>query len=198
VFDQYGLGELCAFISECENGSMHVSLDYGVIESVDTGGGHEIVATGLFNRATPLLRYRTGDLVEPSDRACPCGRELPLVGRIEGRVDDSIITPEGARVGPAALSLAFQSVPRLRAAQMIQDDPASIVILMETEPDFHAEDEELMVAGLRARLGSQVELNLERVGAIPRAPSGKQRLVVSSISRQTPPERGMVTEPEGP
>ena len=75
VYNGYSLGEPVCFVSECPEGSMHVSPEYGVIELVESEGGHEIVATGLINDAMPFLRYRTGDLAVPGDGTpCRCGR----------------------------------------------------------------------------------------------------------------------------
>ncbi|MEI2655010.1 MAG: hypothetical protein V9G12_23185 [Microthrixaceae bacterium] len=64
VFNSYSLGELVAYVSQCPEGDLHVSTEYGVIELLDLDGHGttEIVATGLINRGMPLLRYRTGDL----------------------------------------------------------------------------------------------------------------------------------------
>ena len=79
VFNGYSLGEPVCFVTECPEGSMHVSPEYGVIELVESDEGHEIVATGLINDAMPFLRYRTGDLAEHGNGVpCPgAAAELP-------------------------------------------------------------------------------------------------------------------------
>lgn len=191
AFDGYSLGELVAFASQCPAGSMHVSPEYGVVELVggDTGvtvgggaGGGEIVATGLFNQGMPLLRYRTGDLVDPGDGSpCPCGRHLPVLGTILGRVDDRVVTPEGLQIGPAALSLAFQSTPRLRQAQVRQDTQAEVTVLLATTAEFGPDDEKLLHHELTRRLGPTLAIRFERVAEVPRTAAGKQRLIVSSL-----------------
>jgi len=182
AFNGYSLGELAAFVSECPSGSMHVSPEYGVVELVPADGGHEIVATGLINRGMPLLRYRTGDLAVPGDGSeCPCGRRLPVVGGILGRVDDHVVTPAGARVGPAPLSLAFQDVPHLRQAQVVQHTEDAVTVLVVVGPDFADADEARLRHDLAARLGSTLRVTVERVPAIPLTPAGKQRLIVSEL-----------------
>ncbi len=55
----------------------------------------EIVVSNLINRATVLLNYRTGDLGMLSPAACPCGRTLPTIERLDGRTDDVLPLPDG-------------------------------------------------------------------------------------------------------
>jgi phenylacetate-CoA ligase len=182
VTNSYSLGELVAYISECDHGEMHVSTEYGVVELEETSVGHEIVASTLINRGMPLLRYRTGDLViaAPEDSAS-CGRGLPLVAEVIGRVDDVVRTPEGATVGPAPMSLAFQRVPKLRRAQVHQKSTEEITVLMEVAEGFGPADAAFLEQELRLRLGSTIGLRLETIDAVPRTSGGKERLVVSTI-----------------
>lgn len=187
VTNAYSLGELVAFVSECDHGELHVSTDYGVLELLEGPAGTEIVATTLINRGMPLLRYRTGDLAIASDGpTSSCGRGLTVLGEIIGRVDDSVLTPEGATVGPAPMSLAFQRVPHLRRTQVRQSTSAEIVVLIEVDPDFSAADEEFMVGELRRRLGPTIRIVVEHVEALPRTSGGKERLVVSAIAAPEP------------
>jgi phenylacetate-CoA ligase len=186
VFNGYSLGELVAYVSECPHGSLHVSTEYGALELVETEVGSEIVATGLINRGMPLVRYRTGDLAAASTERCSCGRGLPVFSALQGRADDVVRTPEGSVVGPAPMSLAFQRVARLQRAQVIQDDPASITVLLEPAPGFDDDDEAFLDQELRKRLGTTLAITYERVSALPRTSGGKERLVVSSIARDRP------------
>ncbi|HVM03284.1 MAG TPA: hypothetical protein VM263_11495 [Acidimicrobiales bacterium] len=182
AFDGYSLGELTAFISECPSGVLHVSPEYGVVELVDVGGETEIVATGLFNRGMPLLRYRTGDRVETGpEEPCPCGRQLPRTGPIVGRVDEWVTLPDGRRIGPAALSLAFQAIRGLRQAQVVQDSPARLTVRLATAPPFGPEEERQLRVELERRLGAGLTLGFERVDEIPRTPAGKHRLIVHRL-----------------
>jgi phenylacetate-CoA ligase len=182
VWNGYSLGEPVCFVSECAAGSMHVSPEYGVVELVEHDGGHEIIATGLINDAMPMLRYRTGDQAAPgTDTPCRCGRALPTIAAIRGRVDELVVTPEGTSVGPAALSLAFQSVPHLREAQIVQDAPEAITLRLCVAPAYGAADERFLLAELRKRLGPRLRIDLDYLPAVPRTVSGKQRLVVTSL-----------------
>lgn len=181
VFNGYSLGELVAYVSECPLGGLHVSTEYGVLELVDGAVGREIVATGLINRGMPLIRYRTGDLAEAGHEPCACGRTLPVLSQLQGRADDVVHTPEGAVVGPAPMSLAFQRVPRLRRAQVHQDTPEAMRVLIEPAPGFTDDDQAFLDVELRKRLGTTLRIDYERVDALPRTSGGKERLIISGV-----------------
>lgn len=185
VFDGYGLAEMTAFISECPEGSMHISPEYGVVELVELGEGLELITTGLFNTAMPLIRYRTRDLAQPTPSdVCLCGRELPVVGRITGRIDDRLITPAGNIIGPAAMSLAFQDLRNVRAAQIVQHTSSSIEVMLETNPDFSESDEASALRHLQRRLGTDLSITIRPVSSLPRTAGGKQRLIISKLANQ--------------
>ncbi len=182
VTNAYSLGELVAFVSECEHGELHVSTDYGVLELVDGAAGTEVVATGLINRAMPLIRYRTGDLaVAAAPGPSRCGRGLPVIDDMIGRVDDVVRTPEGGVVGPAPMSLAFQKVPHLRRSQVRQQQLDELLVLIDVDPTFSDEDQAFLLAEMRRRLGSAIRIDIERVDHLPRTSGGKERLVVSTL-----------------
>jgi hypothetical protein len=48
----------------------------------------------------PLIRYVVGDRATAGDSSpCPCGRPLPTVAHIDGRIDDTLVTRDGRRIG---------------------------------------------------------------------------------------------------
>lgn len=183
VTNGYSLGELTAMISECPAGTMHVSPEYGVVEAVAGDAGTELVTSTLCNRGMPLLRYRTGDLVVPGSGApCACGRGLPTVAEILGRVDDRVLTPDGRTVGPAPLSLAFQGIRGLRAAQVVQDEIGRVTVVVATTAGYGDDEERRLRAELAARLGPSLAIGFERVDEVPRTAGGKQRLIRSTLT----------------
>jgi phenylacetate-CoA ligase len=181
VFNAYSLGELVTYASECDHGELHVSTEYGVVEHLRSGDHTEIIASGLNNLGMPLLRYRTGDLAVAAEGASACGRELPRLEALAGRIDDLIQTPEGALVGPTALGLTFKGVSNIRRAQFRQDSVERLSILLEVADGFGPADQQLFESQLRLRLGHTIGLDFERTDAIARTSGGKERLVVSSL-----------------
>lgn len=186
VFDSYGSGEMAAFISQCERGSYHVNPEFGLVEilrdgqPVGPGETGEIVATGFINPVMPLIRYATGDGAVEGAGPCPCGRAFPTVERIEGRLDDVLVTPEGRRIG--RLDPIFKSVTSLQEARIVQD--ARDHVRLEVVPDagFGPAEEATIVQELARRLGPSMRIDVSRVDSIPRAESGKLRMVVREVA----------------
>jgi hypothetical protein len=69
--------------------------------------------------------------------------------------------------------------------------------MIETDPAFSEEDRSGLLHELRARLGHSIEIALEPVRQIPRAASGKQRLVVSTVRSETEPRSDLSIPEEG-
>jgi len=109
VFETYGCREFMLIAAECEmHDGMHISADNLYVEilrdnePVSPGEIGEVIITDLHNYGMPFIRYKIGDLAAPSDKKCPCGRGLPLIKSVEGRLLDVIVTPEG-KILPGAL-----------------------------------------------------------------------------------------------
>jgi phenylacetate-CoA ligase len=113
VFDHSGMTEVGPLAVECpaNPGGLHVLEEFYVAEVVDPETGAavspgtpgELVLSNLYRAGSPLLRYRTGDLVCVDPRPCPCGLPwLRLDGGIRGRLDDMIVL-RGNNVYPSAL-----------------------------------------------------------------------------------------------
>jgi phenylacetate-CoA ligase len=106
----YGLTEVGYVAWQCERReALHVNADAYVVEVLEGGvpvaPGHvgRVVVTDLRGRTMPLLRYDTGDLALAADGPCPCGRPLPLLGRMEGRASASIMRRDGTLVPTRAI-----------------------------------------------------------------------------------------------
>jgi len=94
VFSMYAMTERAAIGGSCEFSTrMHFHPLYGVMEFVDWQVGcKEAVVTGFTNYEMPLIRYRTGDLVQGDEGHCPaCGRHHPVVSSIEGRTHSYLV-----------------------------------------------------------------------------------------------------------
>lgn len=187
VFDGYSQAELCGFVTECSRGRLHVSPEYGVIEFIpldqppDGGQPYEMLCTGLFNLATPILRYRIGDLAVPARDPCPCGRSLPVVESIIGRSDSMIVTPNGARVSPASMSLAFKLTRGIAECQIIQRAVDHIIICIVRTPEYDHQQQAYMLKEVRRRVGSGMQIEIEFVEKLLGTESGKVRFVISEL-----------------
>jgi len=127
-----------------------------------------------------LIRYRVGDrgAIYAGEDRCMCGRTLPVLASVEGRIDDVVLTRDGRPVG--RLDPVFKQDLAVRAAQIIQESLEKICVRYVPAPGFGPKDAKSISDGLRARLGD-VEVVLEAVEKIPCGPNGKFRAVISEI-----------------
>jgi phenylacetate-coenzyme A ligase PaaK-like adenylate-forming protein len=185
VRETYGMVELVTMASECERGALHLWPEFGVVEAlegvepVQLGMTGDLVCTGLVNVDMPLIRYRLGDrgaLSDPGVR-CPCGRSLPVLQEIEGRMDDVLYTRDGRRIG--RLSQVVKGLP-FREAQIIQQTLDRIRVRYVPAPTYTAEAERTLIERVRERMGD-VAVTAERVSAIPRGANGKFRAVLCEL-----------------
>lgn len=186
VREAYGMAEIASAASECERGRMHLWPEVGELEVLQgndsvTNEPGEFVCTGLLNADMPLIRYRVGDrgTLAGRDSRCECGRTLPLLNAIEGRVDDALYTPDGRIIG--RLDPVFKSRLRIQEAQIIQDALDSIRVRYVPSEGFGLADELSVINRVRDRMGP-VNVVLERVDSIPRTPNGKFRAVICNLS----------------
>lgn len=172
VFNWYGQTEFTINIVEDAQGKLRQRTDYGVLELLEDG---TMVGTGLNNRAMPLIRYRTGD------RAV-AGKDtdgFPVIERIEGRIEDYVRTPDGRMVG--RLDHLFKDVRAVREAQIVQRRLDEIICRIVRADGYGPEQEAVVRAEARQRLGPLVTVRFEYVDRIERAPSGKFRFIVSEL-----------------
>nr|MBP7144150.1 phenylacetate--CoA ligase family protein [Methanoculleus sp.] len=104
VFSWYGNSEQTVLAGECEESAhYHIFPEYGIVELIGQdglpvegpGAMGEVVATNLTNFVCPLIRYRTMDVAVATQEPCPCGRQYPLLERVEGRLQEFIVTRSG-------------------------------------------------------------------------------------------------------
>lgn len=107
-------GSLTILETECIAEILHLDRD----ESVTPGELGELVITTLSRVDMPVLRYRTGDLVQADLSPAPSGRcLLRLAGGIQGRVDDMLVI-RGNNVFPASIEAVVREFPRLPSSAL--------------------------------------------------------------------------------
>src|SRR5262249_29218268 len=111
VFNRYGCREVSVIASECpEHDGLHTMAEGLFIEVVkgarpaQAGEIGSILVTDLFNRAMPLIRYRIGDLGAWEEGTCACGRGLPRLRSVAGRVTDFLVGADGRLVSGVFLA----------------------------------------------------------------------------------------------
>lgn len=120
AFDVYGLSEVIGpgVSVECsEHSGLHVYEDYFIPEIINPatreklqeGETGELVLTTLVREATPVLRFRTGDLTSFTHEECPCGRTIGRMARILGRADD-MFKVRGVKMWPTTVEHALLQI----------------------------------------------------------------------------------------
>jgi phenylacetate-CoA ligase len=187
VFEEYAAVENCFLVTECQYGSLHVNLDFGLIEILDEHGKSaapgtpgSVVATGLLNNVQPLIRYRIGDVATLAKGECICGRtQFPVLEAVEGRLEDVVVGPDGREM--VRFHSLFINLPRIIEGQVIQEAIDRLHIKVVATDGFGIEEERTIRQRAVQRLG-RVQVQVERVSEIPRNARGKFRSVVSLLS----------------
>jgi len=189
VIDHWGMTEIGALGVECiENpGGLHILESECIAEIInpdtlapaaaDADGVRrgELVVTNLGRLGSPLIRYRTGDLVESDPEPCKCGRSLlRLKGGILGRADD-MITIRGNNVFPSSIEAVLREFDQLAEFQIeVRTERSMHQILLKLEPTPDLSEAAAADLGVRVRqaikdrLNFQPDVALVAQGSLPR------------------------------
>jgi phenylacetate-CoA ligase len=187
VSDSFGMSDVWSTMAgACEEGEgLHLTVgEHAVLELIDPdsgapleladGASGELVWTHLRREASPLLRYRSGDLGRVWTSPCECGRSSPRI-RIDGRRDD-MLRVQAVNVYPQAISAILAAEPRLgRHCVVAEGDPVTppLRVYVEAPPDVDLAG----VGGrLHAALRARFELTRLEPGSLPVA-EHKTRIV---------------------
>ncbi|HEY7509582.1 MAG TPA: glycosyltransferase [Vicinamibacteria bacterium] len=191
VFDKYGSREFSGIAYECEaHDGHHVVGESYVVEVLKDGRPAapgelgEVVVTDLNNRCMPFIRYRIGDLAVALDPAapCACGRGLPRLGRIEGRVQSMIVGADGHVVPGSLFPHLFKDYDFvIRQFQVLQDEPGAVRLKVVKAARFDERVFEEALAILRRYLGAATRIDVEFVDVIPMVRTGKRQTSVSRV-----------------
>jgi phenylacetate-CoA ligase len=177
--DIYSANEVGYVAFRCaEEDRLHVQAESLHVEVLDEAGREcppgasgRVVITPLHNLRTPLLRYEIGDYAIPGG-PCPCGRTLPVLERVCGRVRNLVQTPEGRQFWPVSLS-GVQSLSAIRQAQYVQTALDRIELRVVVDRPLTAQEQLKAVERARAALGYPFEVDVTTVDEIERGPTGK-------------------------
>jgi len=184
VVDHHGMTEIGPVSYTCPKrpGVLHVIGDSYIAEVIDPLTGQpvprgvtgELVLTNLGRLGSPLIRYRTSDIVRalPEER-CECGtHDLALDGGILGRTDDMLVV-RGVNVYPSAVEnilRGFDSVGEYRVEIQNHRTLPELNIQVEAAP-AHTHDSTLahrLEAALTNAFALRIPVSLVPPGSLPR------------------------------
>ena len=177
IYDWYGQSEYVVAAGECSDGSMHIA-ESGIMEfirhgeQVSEGEIGEIVGTGLYNFSMPFIRYRVGDVGKFTEEKCGCGRGLPIIQSLEGRVSDIVVTPGGKLFPGITLESIWRYrirpyTPNVDYVHIIQESKDRLVIEMVKREDYSDEETRIIVRELKKLLGSEIHVEFKYLNSIP-------------------------------
>ena len=186
VFQLYGASEVGVLFMEGLDERLHHAPFTTHVEllpvKVPTPGAKDValvVVTTLDRVAQPLLRFVVGDLVQVDASGPRTYTSVAPIATIEGRVQDSVLRPDGAIVTCGAIDRALGACD-VAVFQVNQREPGSVEVDVVPEPGREA----TAVAAARAALAPLFEglaLNVRTATAISAEPSGKFRVVRRSF-----------------
>ena len=182
-YDHPGATEVGAFGFECEPqpGGVHVNENEFIVEVIDPNSGQsvkegergELVITNLGRIGSPVIRYRTGDLVQPNYEPCQCGRSfMRLQGGVLVRVDDMIVI-RGMNVFPSAIENVMREFPeieefRIEAIQQRALTELKLTLEPRTEDASLEGLAEKVTRRFRESIGLRPQVELVLPGTLPR------------------------------
>ena len=181
-YDHAGATEAGAWAFDCQakSGAIHLNelqfifevIDPQTSDPVDEGTRGELVVTTLSRPGMPVLRYRTGDLVELTTEPCPCGRTLARIkGGVVGRSDDMMVV-RGVNLYPSTIDNLLRALPsiveyevEIRRIAGLDDLLLKIEI---NERDSFSQVKEAVLGAFRSQLNIRVSVEQAAPGALPR------------------------------
>ena len=189
VTDRYGCEEVSLIGCECKvHNGMHMNIEHLVIEflgddgtSVKAGETGNIVVTDLMNKAMPFIRYKVEDVGIPLERQCSCGCNLPLMGKVAGRVADFLIKKDGTRVaGISLIENTLTKMPGIDQMQIVQDD--RLTLKLNLVPGLmYTSETELELLSYFKTVFDGIDIILNKTDGIQPEKSGKYRFSICNI-----------------
>lgn len=148
-------------------GHVHVEVvDPTIGEAVAPGEIGEVVVTELTRMASPLIRYRTGDIGYVEKSRCSCGVTLDRL-ILRGRAGDQVRIGEKT-YGPYYLEQFLLEIPEV--GNWYQFLPQGDQLLIRLEANHGSEDRDRLARAIASRFefSTGIKATVEFVDSIPR------------------------------
>lgn len=184
VSNTYGLSEFGDIAFEAPCGGLH-TLDEDVLLELRefSKTESEIVSTQLTNFSTPLIKYRTSDIVEEhgfcEDKTCNLGSKV-LKG-IKGRAHDFIIAPDGRHLHGQFFTHILVFYDSIKKFQIHQTAKDQLEIKLVVNNTFDRSHEAEIASAIRGYMGLEVKIVFDYCDVIPLTARGKHRWIISDL-----------------
>lgn len=193
VGDIYSADEVGYLAIQCPSGEhYHVQSESAVVEVLDEAGRPcgpgsigKVVVTSLHNFAMPMIRYDIGDFAEVGD-ACACGRTLPVLKRVIGRVRNTLIAPDGKRYYPVFSMRTQTEVEKIRQYQFVQKAVNLIEVRLVTSSPLDEREEKAIETIILAKMPPGIGLRFAYPERLERSAGGKYEDFISEVAAAQP------------
>jgi len=191
IFAGYGNSERAMDAVECErHEGYHVCMEYGILEIVDEMGnpveeeGQDgtVVGTGFDTYCMPMIRYKTDDIATYTQKRCSCGRDLPLIQNIVGRLQEVVVTSDNERIPLGVLQIRSSGYRNVEQFQFLQEKRGRLILRIVPAPLFSEIDANLILDELKSQFHNRMKVQLVRVSHIPKTKRGKHRFLVQKLA----------------
>jgi phenylacetate-CoA ligase len=186
IYSAREVGAIALQCPECEH--YHVQSENVLVEILDDkdqpcppGQSGRVILTSLNNFSSPLIRYDVGDYAVPGT-ACACGRGLPVLSDVLGRVRNMLVHPDGRKTWPWIRYKAYREIAPVRQVQMRQVGVDHIEVSLVCAGEMNPEIEQRLVESFRSTLDFPHRFTLRYVDAIERSSAGKYEEFLSDIT----------------
>ena len=181
VFNTYGSREFMSIAGECEfHNGLHINSENILVETALPleDGPSELLITDLHNYGMPFVRYSIGDAGVLEDSSCPCGRGLPRLRSIDGRVLDLLRMANGRLVPGEFFPHLLMDAPEIIEYQVEQKSINHIVVNAVLSGPLSEKSRTLLDKEFQKVFGQTTKVEIKGVNKIPMLSSGKKRTVV--------------------
>lgn len=188
VANEFGSRDIGFTAHEAPGGQMLLMSESHLVEVLDAAGqpvapgkAGEAVITGLTSAAQPFIRYRTGDVLRVSAEPAAGGQGLHVIAEVTGRQTDFVVAADGRVMHALAVIYVLRAVPGIAQFKCIQHALDRMEVQIVPNAEWNEAAHAAVVAGLRARLGDALHVEVRMLDDIPPEASGKHRYVVSHV-----------------
>jgi phenylacetate-CoA ligase len=188
VANEFGSRDIGFTAHEAPGGQMLLMSESHIVEVLDEAGqpvapgeAGEAVMTGLTSEAQPFIRYRTGDVLRLSSEPAAGRQGLHVIAEVTGRQTDFVVAADGRVMHALAVIYILRAVPGIAQFKCIQHALDRMEVQIVPVAGWSEEAHHIVVAGLQARLGEKLKVEVRILDEIPPEASGKHRYVVSHV-----------------
>lgn len=186
VADWYTARELGTIAFQCPNRGLHVA-ETRYLEVV-ANGKHvlpgelgEVVVTSTHQFAMPLIRYKLGDMAMVETEPCSCGRGLPALREVVGRIQDFLVTADGHFVHGGYFPHTFRHWPEIFQYQVYQSDMKHLEVRLVCRRNVDTIWLENLRKEIQHRFGEDMQTEIKLVDHFELTRAGKHRFIISDV-----------------